>query len=159
MILLFGGTTEGRKAAEVLEKAGSTYYYSTKTGEQAITLHHGIPIYGAMDEAAMQRFCREHDIRLIIDAAHPFAQQLHQTVAAMDLPIIRYERLFPPHDERIIWMDRYEDLRTLQPCTILATTGVQSIARLKPLEQQGFRLLFLCVRPQTFQIVIFPHFR
>ena len=33
MILVFGGTTEGRKAAEVLEEAGKTYYYSTKTGE------------------------------------------------------------------------------------------------------------------------------
>ena len=34
MILVFGGTTEGRKAVEVLEEAGSPYYYSTKTGEQ-----------------------------------------------------------------------------------------------------------------------------
>lgn len=32
MILLFGGTTEGRKAAEVLEEAGTAYYYSTKSG-------------------------------------------------------------------------------------------------------------------------------
>ena len=41
MILVFGGTTEGRKAAEVLEEAGSPFYYSTKTGEQELTLHHG----------------------------------------------------------------------------------------------------------------------
>ena len=34
MVLIFGGTTEGRKAAEVLEQAGKPYYYSTKTGEQ-----------------------------------------------------------------------------------------------------------------------------
>ena len=34
MILVFGGTTEGRKAVEVLEEGGSPYYYSTKTGEQ-----------------------------------------------------------------------------------------------------------------------------
>lgn len=142
MILLFGGTTEGRRAAEVLEEAGSTFYYSTKTGEQDITLHHGQRIDGAMDEVAMRCFCNEHDIRLIIDAAHPFAQQLHTTIAAMNLPVIRYERIFPPRDESIIWIDRYEDLRTLQPCTILATTGVQSISRLKPLEQEGFRILY-----------------
>ena len=142
MILLFGGTTEGRRAAEVLEEAGSAFYYSTKTGEQDITLHHGIPIHGAMDEAAMQRFCREHDIHLIVDAAHPFAQQLHTTVAAMRLPVIRYERIYPPRDESIIWIDSYEDLRKLKPCTILATTGVQSILRLKPLEQEGFRILY-----------------
>ena len=146
MILLFGGTTEGRKAAEVLEEAGSAFYYSTKTGEQDITLHHGLRIDGAMDEQAMLRFCNEHDIRLIIDAAHPFAQQLHQTIAAvslrLNLPVVRYERIFPPRDEHILWIDRYEDLRTLQPATILATTGVQSISRLKPLEQEGFRILY-----------------
>ncbi|MBQ3781805.1 MAG: precorrin-6A/cobalt-precorrin-6A reductase, partial [Bacteroidaceae bacterium] len=146
MILLFGGTTEGRKAAEVLEEAGSAFYYSTKTGEQDITLHHGLRIDGAMDESAMLQFCNKHDIRLIIDAAHPFAQQLHQTIAAvsqrLNLPVVRYERIFPPRDEHILWIDRYEDLHTLQPATILATTGVQSISRLKPLEQEGFRILY-----------------
>ena len=49
MILVFGGTTEGRKAVEVLEEAGNAYYYSTKTGEQDIALHHGQRIDGALD--------------------------------------------------------------------------------------------------------------
>jgi len=57
MILVFGGTTEGRKAAEVLEEAGNAYYYSTKTGEQDITLHHGLRIDGALDAEAMRAFC------------------------------------------------------------------------------------------------------
>ena len=81
MILVFGGTTEGRKAVEVLEEAGSPYFYSTKTGEQNLTLHHGQRIDGALDAEVMQRFCRENDIRLIVDAAHPFASQLHETIA------------------------------------------------------------------------------
>lgn len=71
MILVFGGTTEGRKAVEVLEEAGTPYYYSTKTGEQDITLHHGERIDGALHREAMLRFCSEHDIRLLVDAAHP----------------------------------------------------------------------------------------
>ena len=29
MIIIFGGTTEGRIAAKVLDEAGSPYYYST----------------------------------------------------------------------------------------------------------------------------------
>ena len=96
MILVFGGTTEGRKAVEVLEEGGSPYYYSTKTGEQDLTFHHGQRIDGALDAEAMQNFCREHDIRLMVDAAHPFAAQLHQTIAevsdALKIPAIRYER-------------------------------------------------------------------
>ena len=108
MILVFGGTTEGRKAAEVLEEAGSAYFYSTKTGEQDITLHHGQRIDGALDAEAMRCFCTEHKIRLIVDAAHPFAQQLHQTIIqvseTLNIPIIRYERIYPPRDADIKWL-------------------------------------------------------
>ena len=108
MILVFGGTTEGRKAVEVLEKAGNAYYYSTKTGEQDITLHHGIRLDGALDEEAMRAFCQKHDIRLIVDAAHPFASQLHQTIAQVSetirIPTIRYERIYPSCDPDIIWI-------------------------------------------------------
>jgi len=57
---------------DVLEEAGKPYYYSTKTGEQAVALHHGRRTDGAMDTELMTRFCREHGIRLLVDAAHPF---------------------------------------------------------------------------------------
>ena len=159
MILVFGGTTEGRKAVEVLEEGGSPYFYSTKTGEQEITLHHGQRIDGALDAEAMLAFCREHDIRLIVDATHPFASQLHQTIAQvaaqLDLPVVRYERIYLPRDPDIIWIDDYKDLTShrrtngnpltshLSPLTsILSTTGVQSIAKLKPLEADGIKLFY-----------------
>ena len=145
MILVFGGTTEGRKAVEVLEEGGSPYYYSTKTGEQDLTLHHGQRIDGALDAEAMQSFCREHDIRLMVDAAHPFAAQLHQTIAevsdALKIPAIRYERIFPERDASLEWLDSYDqvphDIKTL-----LATTGVQSITKLKPLEAAGVKVYY-----------------
>ena len=145
MILVFGGTTEGRKAVEMLEEGGSPYYYSTKTGEQDLTLHHGQRIDGALDAEAMQNFCRENDIRLIVDAAHPFAALLHQTIAevsdALKIPAIRYERIFPERDACLEWLDSYEqvphDIKTL-----LATTGVQSISKLKPLETNGVKVYY-----------------
>ena len=49
MILVFGGTTEGRTAAKVLEELGSTYFYSTRSDTQDIQLVHGHHIIGAMD--------------------------------------------------------------------------------------------------------------
>ena len=145
MILVFGGTTEGRKAVEVLEEGGNTYYYSTKTGEQDITLHHGQRIDGALDAEGMLAFCREHDIRLIIDAAHPFASQLHQTIAqvseSLHIPTIRYERIYPERDTEITWIDDYSQIpRDIH--SLLATTGVQSIARLKPLEAEGIKVYY-----------------
>ena len=152
MILVFGGTTEGRKAVEVLEEGGNTYYYSTKTGEQDITLHHGQRIDGALDAEAMQTFCREHGIRLIVDAAHPFASQLHQTIAlvseSLNVPTIRYERIYPVRDPEIIWIDDYSQIpRDIH--SLLATTGVQSIAKLKPLEAEGIRIYYRILQRES----------
>ena len=145
MILVFGGTTEGRRAAEVLEEAGSTFYYSTKTGEQELALHHGVRTDGAMDGEAMRQFIREHAIRLIVDAAHPFAATLHQTIGEvasdMRIPVIRYERIYPPRDSDITWIDDYSQVPT-DICSLLATTGVQSISKLKWLEAEGIKVIY-----------------
>ena len=148
MILVFGGTTEGRRAAEVLEEAGSVYFYSTKTGEQELTLHNGQRIDGAMDEEAMYAFCLEHSIRLMVDAAHPFASQLHATIAkvaeSLQIPVVRYERIYPPRESDIVWIDDYNELTSyISPhTTLLATTGVQSISKLKFLEMQGIKVIY-----------------
>ena len=71
MILILGGTTEGRKAVQVVESAGKPYYYSTVGNEQAIEAVHAIRLTGGMDEEEMAQFCREKKISLLVDAAHP----------------------------------------------------------------------------------------
>ena len=145
MILVFGGTTEGRKTVEVLDEGENTYYYSTKTGEQDIALHHGSLLDGAMDAETMQLFCQEQGIHLIVDAAHPFASQLHQTIAqvskTLNIPVIRYERIYPPREPDITWIDDYSQVpRNIH--SLLATTGVQSISKLKPLEDTGIKVFY-----------------
>lgn len=155
MILVFGGTTEGRKAAETLEESGSTYFYSTKTGEQDIVLHHGVRIDGALTAEDMQAFCREQGVRLIVDAAHPFAERLHLTIAQVSLdlqiPIVRYERIYPPRNPDITWINDYSELDYILPSLsregqgvgrLLATTGVQSIFKLKHLEELGIKFIY-----------------
>ena len=145
MILVFGGTTEGRKAVEVLEEGNGLYYYSTKTGEQYISLLNGQRVDGAMDAGAMKAFISRHGIRLIVDAAHPFASRLHQTIAAVasdtQIPVIRYERIYPPRDPDITWIDDYVQIPT-DIHSLLATTGVQSISKLKWLEMFGVKVYY-----------------
>ena len=152
MILVFGGTTEGRRAAAVLEQAGSPYYYSTRGSGQEVELVHGVRLSGTMDTAAVVAFCREKSIRLIVDAAHPFAEQLHRNllVAAEEIriPLIRYDRIYPPHTDDITWCSDYADaIRRLEDAGVrrlLALTGVQTIGRLKPYWQRHdtwFRIL------------------
>lgn len=136
----------------MLEEAGTSYFYSTKTGEQELSLQHGTRIDGALDGEAMQTFCREHAIRLVVDAAHPFATQLHQTITkvaeAMQLPVIRYERIYPPRDSDLTWIDDYTQVPT-DIHTLLATTGVQSIKKLKYLEAQGVKVIYRILKRES----------
>ena len=152
MILVFGGTTEGRMAAKVLEESGATYYYSTRSDTQDIQLVHGQHVTGAMEVPEMAAFCQEHGIRLIVDAAHPFAVNLHRNVIDLaeqiGVPVIRYDRIYPPHDEDLVWCKDYEDaIRQLGAHGVhrlLALTGVNTIAKLRDYWQEyecWFRIL------------------
>ncbi len=153
MILVFGGTTEGRKAVEVLEEGGSPYFYSTRSDGQKIELVHGNHLTGGMEVPEMIQCCKEHSIRLIIDAAHPFAEELHRNLLFVakhiQAPIIRYDRIYPPHDQDLIWCKDYNDAIQLLEANgierLLALTGVNTIGRLRPYwekyEDSWFRIL------------------
>ena len=152
MILILGGTTEGRKAVQVVESAGKPYYYSTVGNEQAIEAVHAIRLTGGMDEEKMAQFCREKKISLLVDAAHPFAIRLHRTLAKVSsrlrIPVVRLERQYPAHDKRLIWCTDYaaaiDRLRADGICNLLALTGVKTIAKLRPYWEQTpcwFRIL------------------
>lgn len=140
MILILGGTTEGRKAAAVCDEAAHPFYYSTKGEMQQIETAHGIRITGNLDKASMLRFCVENTIRLIIDAAHPFAEALHQNVAEvsqqLSIPVLRYERTYPIQNSNYRWFDSYQEvidyLINNKIYNLLALSGVNTIAKLKP---------------------------
>lgn len=162
MILIFGGTTEGRLAAGVCEEAGKPYYYSTKSDLQEIKMHHGVRLIGGMTADSMIAFCREHDIRCIIDAAHPFAEVLHQNIADCQLPVIRLERQYPPHEDGVVYCKDYADaIEKLNQHGIerlLALTGVNTISRLKPYWQYHAAIFRILNRPESMAIVSNNHF-
>ncbi|MCR9011433.1 cobalt-precorrin-5B (C(1))-methyltransferase CbiD [Gabonibacter chumensis] len=152
MVLIFGGTTEGRTAVRTLDEAGSSYYYSTRGKTQQLECRHGTRINGEMDRKSIQDFCISHDIRLIVDAAHPFAENLHANIALiseeLEIPVIRFERRYPEHDPSFIWCDSFDEaIRYLKRYSIrnlLALTGVQTIHKLHPYWSQypcWFRIL------------------
>ena len=152
MILILGGTTEGRHAVSVCEEASKPYYYSTKGELQEVVCVNGTRLTGALDENAMETICKEKNIRLLVDAAHPFATILHQTIAKVSeklkIPVVRYERSYVEHDEDIIWCDSYDDainyLERHNIDNLLALTGVNTIVKLKAYWQSHncwFRIL------------------
>lgn len=144
MILVFGGTTEGKKAANLLDFIGEHYFYSTK--RKADVKLRGELISGDMDREAIVEFCKTQNIKLIINASHPFAVNLHQNIfeAAQDLEIttIRYERVFPDIsnkkniNEFTSFKALTEALRTSNFKTILSLTGVQTIPHYQKLAKE-----------------------
>lgn len=139
MILIFGGTTEGRKANVVCDEAAKPFFYSTKGDTQKIETANGIQITGGMDEESMLSFCQERGIKLIIDAAHPFAELLHRNIAKisvnLNIPVIRYERIYPEHNKDLLWFDSYDNavdyLLENGIDNLLALTGVNTVSKLK----------------------------
>lgn len=143
MLLVFGGTTEGRRCAQALSGAGLAFLYSTKT-EVAFEPPEGArKIFGALETAELIHLCRRERISAIINASHPFAERLHSTIAhaatLLSLPVFRFEREYPPRrplQGLRLYVDDYAELlaklETLHPARLLALTGVQTIARLRP---------------------------
>ena len=140
MILVFGGTTEGRIAVKTLDEGVGRYVYSTRSSLQDVDCAHGKHICGAMTEPQMIVFCRDNRVRMIVDAAHPFARNLHATISKvadnLSIPVVRLERRYPDIvNEEIILCDDYEDaVRKMKDFGIrrlLALTGVQTISKLK----------------------------
>ena len=161
MILIFGGTTEGRIAVETLDEGTGHYFYSTRGDLQKIECAHGKHINGAMTQSDMVDFCRSKAIRLIIDAAHPFASSLHSTVDKVSrelcIPVIRFERRYPSVDyENTVWCDSFDkaikEMEEVGIERLLALTGVQTIKKLKPywtMHETWFRIL---KRDESFEI-------
>ncbi len=153
MILVFGGTTEGRMAVRILEEGKGRYVYSTRSSLQEVDCVRGEQICGVMDESMMIDFCRNNSVKLVVDAAHPFAQHLHATISRvatlLSLPVIRLERRYAEIDSsEIIWCDDYEDaMSKMTACGIhllLALTGVQTISKLQKFWEKNdtwFRIL------------------
>lgn len=133
MILLLGGTTEGKQAAGYLDRAGMNYIYSTRT-EVAFD-GEGKYRYGSLDAVQLKEFCRLNAISMIIDACHPFAAVLHATVAGIadQIPVIRFERMFPPRIKHPLvhyingYTEALSEIKDRDYRSMLALTGVQSI--------------------------------
>ncbi len=145
MIMVFGGTTEGRLVAGVLDRAGRRYLYSTKTSSGGFDMRYGEHRRGALDEASMRAVLSERRVSLVIDAAHPFAAGLHETIGfaagSLGLPVVRYERDYTIPADTLSGADveyaasfpsALEILEKRRPRRVMATTGVRTIGTLEP---------------------------
>lgn len=136
MILVFGGTTEGRQAIEVCEQSESRYFYSTKGETQTVELKNGERVHGAMTAEDIRSFCADNGVVCIVDAAHPFAEGLHRAISLSGLPVIRMQRRFGERQEGVTYCQSFDEAMD-KMCAdnvtrLLALTGTNTIAKLKP---------------------------
>ncbi|RXQ91000.1 cobalamin biosynthesis protein CbiD [Ancylomarina salipaludis] len=140
-ILIFGGTTEGRKVANWLSDLKQSFYYSTKTTSHPLISEMGECLSGGMNEDEMIEFCQLHEISLIIDAAHPFAADLHQNLhhvaSELDIAIVRIEREFVERldHEYIHYLPSMDacinEIKERHITRVLSLVGVKNLPKIK----------------------------
>ena len=97
--MIFGGTTEGRNAAEGLLEAGvpCTVSVATHYGEEVLTPHPLMTVHaGRLDRSGMAQLMREGSFSCVIDATHPHAQIVSGEIGAAcretGLPYLHLQR-------------------------------------------------------------------
>ena len=142
MVLVFGGTTEGKHVISLLNEMQLPFVYSTKTKIDVELGELGKYRNGALTSEALIKLIQEENIERIIHAAHPFAKELHVTIdeatQVEKIEVLRLERSYSKRleNELVIYFDDYTDLlvalhKDFQGKNLLALTGVQSIEKLK----------------------------
>ena len=98
-ILIFAGTTEGRKLSECLSKADilHTVCVATEYGEIVLTENACAHVHrGRMDVEEMSAFISDGQFSAVVDATHPYAQvvteNIRNAMKGMDIPYIRLKR-------------------------------------------------------------------
>ena len=98
-ILIFAGTTEGRKLSECLSKTDilHTVCVATEYGEIVLTENPCAHVHrGRMDVEEMKAFISDGQFAAVVDATHPYAQVVTENIRTamegMDIPYIRLKR-------------------------------------------------------------------
>ncbi len=147
-VLVFGGTSEGRRLAEELAllPVRCVVCVATDYGEAALGPGTAAALHkGRLDAPQMRQLMRREGAALVIDATHPYAGavsgNIQKACQAQDIPywrLVRAEAELPP--DGCEYFDRVEDLvqRLGQlPGNILLTTGSKDLAAFTKVE--GYR--------------------
>ncbi len=167
-VLIFSGTTEGRKLAYRLAARGipSVVSVATDYGAEVMEPHAGVEVIeGRMDREAMAEAMRMRDFLCVVDATHPFAVLVSQEIkAACEHEALSYLRLSrsarskspePGQDAAAVWEEKlqqkgrlhfFDDVKEAalylreREGNILLTTGSKELRRFSALLDDEKRL-------------------
>ena len=141
-ILIFAGTTEGRKIAEYLRGHAPEVYVCTATeyGKELVEDGENIHVLaGRLDVAGMGELAQGCQAELVIDATHPFAMEVSKNIRAMcekaDIPCVRVLREGSAGGENAVWVKNIKEAAAYladKKGNILITTGSKELDPLYP---------------------------
>ena len=169
MILVFGGTTEGKQAIEVLEALQLQYIYSSKTEIKVELGKNGLYRFGAFSVENLEQFISDKNITAIIHASHPFAEELHRTIAVVakkcELPVYRLQRTYPERIQHamIYYVHNYKEALMLlndkfNEKILLGLTGVQTIVKFENFWENNLSYFRILDRPSSKDIALKSNF-
>mgnify|MGYP002512467436 CR=1 FL=1 len=138
-VLIFGGTTEGRRLSEYLAEAGiaHTICVATEYGEQVLKEHSLVKVHqGRMQEQEIRTFIKEKDYAAVVDATHPYAEVITQNIKAalegLPIPYYRLQRKMAENQtyEKLYYFDSHEECALALEAVngnILLTTGSKEL--------------------------------
>ncbi len=141
MILVLGGTQEGREIAGMLAGAGYEVLATVVSGYGAGMMDGGRPvevIVKRLDSRDLKEIIRARNIRLIVDATHPYATVITETAwntaQETGIPYIRFERpavIGHIDQERVYRAGSYREAAELAASmggTVFLTIGSKNLA-------------------------------
>ena len=84
-ILIFAGTTEGRRLSEALAGTGiaHTICVATEYGEIVLKEHSLVHVHrGRMNREEMQEYLESDAFDIVVDATHPYAEAVTENIKA-----------------------------------------------------------------------------
>ena len=137
-ILIFAGTTEGRRLSECLAESGivHTICVATEYGEIVLKPHPMVKVHrGRMNREEIREFITTGEFAAVVDATHPYAEVVTENIkAAMEQMDIPYLRLKRETDEKqnmdtALFGTNEECLKALEQTegNILLTTGSKEL--------------------------------
>lgn len=138
MIFALCGTSDARDLATLIRRNGYDLLTSVVTDNAAVSLQEaGLPVrVGRLSKDEITALVRREQIKTIVDASHPFAEEAHRNAieAAKEagIPYIRYERasLVYGNDSKLTVVSNYEEAaaeaRKLKG-SVMLTTGCKTL--------------------------------
>ncbi|MCC8169128.1 MAG: precorrin-6A reductase [Oscillospiraceae bacterium] len=144
-ILIFGGTEEGRKIAELLDKKNISALVCVATEYGARILSESIDfLQGRLDEDGMSELIKTHNFRLCIDATHPYAVNVSRNIRAAcekaKLKMVRVvrENIDSGCGERFNTPEEIVEYLFNKDGNVFVSTGSKGLAAFKPIKERVY---------------------